>query len=192
MNPPRRWPAALADQPVTLTRLLDPDRVLRARIAEFVNKGEFGFASGAEPAGGYRRVWFHEDIDPVEITFDADLYLLTKAVAARLKTPEVAPPSRPEPGPPESPVSPEEPSRPAESPTSNRPALISVTGNIPAEQWNRLGTRLIPKMRAAGTLTAAIRLETEVDPARIAALLTELQQIIDEIGLSATVRVQHG
>jgi hypothetical protein len=59
-----------------------------------------------------------------------------------------------------------------------------------AEQWNRLGTRLIPKLRAAGTLTAAIRLETEVDPPRAAALATELQQIIDEIGLSGAVRVE--
>jgi hypothetical protein len=201
----RHWPPAFKDcgaWPLgslrqsflngTLTRLLDLDRVLRTRIAEFVYKGEFGFASRAEPAGGYRRVWFHEDIDPVEITFDADLYLLTKAAAARLKTPEVAPPSGPEPGPPESPVSLEEPSRPAESPTLNRPALISVTGSIPAEQWNRLGTRLIPKMRAAGTLTAAIRLETEVDPARAAALSAELQQVIDEIGLSQSVRVEGG
>jgi hypothetical protein len=70
--------------------------------------------------------------------------------------------------------------------------LITVTGNIPAEQWNRLGTRLIPKMRAAGSLTAAIRLEAEVDPARAAALSTELQQIIDEIGLSASIRVERG
>jgi hypothetical protein len=49
---------------------------------------------------------------------------------------------------------------------------------------------LIPKLRAAGTLTAAIRLETEVDPPRAAALATELQQIIDEIGLSGAVRVE--
>jgi hypothetical protein len=70
--------------------------------------------------------------------------------------------------------------------------LISVSGNVPPEQWNRLGTRLIPKMRAAGTLTAAIRLEAEVDPVRTTALSTELQQIIDEIGLSGSVRVERG
>jgi len=51
---------------------------------------------------------------------------------------------------------------------------------------------LIPKMRAAGTLTAAIRLEAEVEPTRGAALATELQQIIDEIGLSGAVRVERG
>jgi hypothetical protein len=40
----------------TLTRLLDPDRVLWARVAEFVALGDFGLASGAESAGGYRRI----------------------------------------------------------------------------------------------------------------------------------------
>jgi hypothetical protein len=49
---------------------------------------------------------------------------------------------------------------------------------------------LIPKMPVAGTLTAMIRLEAEVDPTRAAALATELQQIIDEIGLSGAVRVE--
>jgi len=47
-------------------------------------------------------------------------------------------------------------------------------------------------MRVAGTLTAAIRLGTEVDSPRAAALATELQQIIDEIGLSGAVRVERG
>jgi hypothetical protein len=47
-------------------------------------------------------------------------------------------------------------------------------------------------MPAAGTLTASIRLETEVDPTRAAALSTELQQIVDEIGLSGLVRVERG
>jgi hypothetical protein len=72
------------------------------------------------------------------------------------------------------------------------PIACRLTGNVPPEQWNRLGTRLIPKMRAAGTLTAAIRLEAEVDPVRTTALSTELQQIIDEIGLSGSVRVERG
>ena len=69
-------------------------------------------------------------------------------------------------------------------------AFISVAGKIPPEQWNQLGTRLIPKMRAAGLVSATIRLEGEVNPARAAALSTELQQVIDEIGLSASIRVE--
>ena len=201
----RHWPPAFKDSGAwplgslrqsflngTLTRLLDPDRVLRTRIAEFVAAGELGLGSGADPTLGFRKIWFHEDIDPVEIAFEGDIYLLTRAVAAKLKSPEITPTPGPEPTPPQGPVPPEEPSGPVEPPTSNRPVLISVSGNIPPEQWNRLGTRLIPKMRAAGTLTAAIRLEAEVEPTRGAALATELQQIIDEIGLSGAVRVERG
>ena len=106
----RHWPPAFEDSGAwplgslrqsflngTLTRLLDPDRVLRARITEFVAKVEFGFASGADPAGGYRRVWFREDIDPVEIAFEADIYLLGKAVAAKFKSPDAPPLPIPQP-----------------------------------------------------------------------------------------------
>ena len=95
----RHWPPAFKDNgswPLgslrqsflngTLTRLLDLDRVLRTRIIEFVAAGEFGLASGSDLTGGYRRVWFGEDIDPVEIAFEAGVYLLAKAVAAKLKS----------------------------------------------------------------------------------------------------------
>jgi hypothetical protein len=174
----------------TLTRLLDPERVLRTRIIEFVAAGEFGLGSGAEPALGFRKVWFHEDIDPVEIAFESDVYLLTKAVATKLKLPEIAPTPGPEPTPPAKPVPPEEPEEPAGPPTADQLTLVSVTGNIPTEQWNRLGTRLIPKLRAAGTLTAVIRFEAEVNPLRATALATELQQIINELGLSTSVRIE--
>jgi hypothetical protein len=174
----------------TLTRLIDPDPVLRMRIAEFVSHGEFGLASGAEPAEKYRRVWFREDVGPAEIAFEADVYLLTKALAEKLKRPEITPvpPSEPEPVPPETPATPESP-RP-DGGAVGAQAIISVAGSIPPEQWNRLGTRLLPKMRAAGTVTATIRLEIKLDTSRASALSTELRQIIDENGLSATVHVE--
>ena len=210
----RHWPPAFKDSGAwplgslrqsflngTLTRLLDPDRVLRTRIAEFVAAGDFGLASGAEPAGGYRRIWFREDIEPVEVAFEADVYLLTKAIAA---SPKLAG-AEPRPGGPE-PVGPDHPEPsggkdggsegegggPDLPKPGSGPVSVSVSGIIPPEQWNRLGTRLIPKMRAAGPMTATIRLESDVDPTRATALSTELQQVIDEIGLSASMRVERG
>ena len=173
----------------TLTRLIDPDPVLRTRIAEFVSAGEFGIASGAEPGGKYGRVWFREDVGPAEIAFEADVYLLTKSLAEKLKSPEGAPvpPSEPEPALPETPGIPESP-RPDGGGIAH--AIISVAGSIPPEQWNRLGTRLLPKMRAAGTVTATIRLEIKLDESKAPTLSTELSQIVDENGLSATVRVE--
>jgi choline dehydrogenase-like flavoprotein len=186
------WPVGSLRQSLlngTLTRLIDPDTVLRARIAEFVSAGEFGLASGAEPEGKYRRIWFREDVSPTEITFEADVYLLTKALAEKLKSPEASPvtPPTPEPAVPQKPAIPESPHPDADG--SGAHAIIAVVGSIPVEQWNRLGTRLIPKMRAAGTVTATIRLEIEIDQPKATAISTELRQIIEETGLSGTVRV---
>jgi len=45
-------------------------------------------------------------------------------------------------------------------------------------------------MRAAGTVTATIRLEIEVDQTTAAALSAELRQLIDETGLFGSVRVE--
>jgi hypothetical protein len=166
--------------------------VLRARVAEFVSAGEFGLASGVEPDGKYRRVWFREDAAPAEIAFEADVYLLAKALAESLKSPDTVPLPTPEPAQLARPMPVPGPDLPSPEPGSpGEHAVVCVSGSIPAEQWNRLGTRLIPKMRAVGSITATIRLESEVDPARAAALSAELQQIIDEIGLSASVRIEH-
>ncbi len=190
------WPLASLRQSFlngTLTRLIDPDRVLKTKIGEFVQKGEFGVASGADSAGGYRRVWFKEDIDPVDIAFEADVYLLTAMVAARLKVPEAvpAPGSQPE-APVAPPQAPQGPGAPPGRPVSNLPIPVVVSGTMPPEQWNRLGTRLLPKMRAAGNVTSAVRLAVEVDPGRASALSTDLKQTIEELGLSASLHVESG
>src|SRR5205823_4473982 len=95
----------------------------------------------------------------------------------------------PEPAPEEPPASPVGPHRPDDGDADAHVVIIAVAGSIPPEQWNRLGTRLIPKMRAAGTVTANIRLEIEVDQAKSTTLTSEFRQIVDETGLSATVHV---
>ena len=45
-------------------------------------------------------------------------------------------------------------------------------------------------MRAAGTVAANIRLEIEIDQTKATAISTELRQIVEETGLSGTVRVE--
>jgi hypothetical protein len=65
----RRWPPALKDVGAwplaslrqsflhgALTRLLDPDAVLRHKIVEFLSQGDFGLASGQRPNGTYDRI----------------------------------------------------------------------------------------------------------------------------------------
>ena len=121
------------------------------------------------PDGQYRRDWFREDVGSAEIAFEADVYLLTKSLAEKLKSTEITPvpPSGPEPTPPETPATPE---CPHPDGITVAHAIISVAGSISPEQWNRLGTRLLPKMRAAGTVTATIRLEIEIEHTKATAL----------------------
>ena len=66
----RNWPPALEDSGAwplvslrqsflngSLTRLADPDAVLRGKIVEWVGQGEFGLGSGQRSDGRFGRVW---------------------------------------------------------------------------------------------------------------------------------------
>jgi hypothetical protein len=88
----RNWPPALKESgawPLTslrqsfvngsLTRLLDPDTTLRVKIAEFVENGDFGLASGQGPNGTYERICFKEMVPPEEIAFEPVCFCSRKA-----------------------------------------------------------------------------------------------------------------
>ena len=109
----RHWPPAFKDTgawPLTslrqsflngsLTRLIDPDAVLRRKIVEFVEGGSFGLASGAKDEGQYERLWNAEQIGGEEVSFEASVFLLTKARAEELRsTPSGQPQPEPRPTP---------------------------------------------------------------------------------------------
>ena len=96
----RHWPPAFKDAgawPLTslrqsflsgaLTRLMDPDAVLRRQVVDFVTSRDFGLASGDRGGGEYERVWYREPVGAEEVTFESGVFLLTKAKAERLKKP---------------------------------------------------------------------------------------------------------
>ena len=73
----RHWPPAFKETgswPLTslrqsflngsLTRLIDPDSILRRKIVDFVGNGDFGLASGSKGNGQYERLWYAEPIGP--------------------------------------------------------------------------------------------------------------------------------
>ena len=68
-----------------LTRLIDPDAVLRGRIVEFVENGDFGLASGEIGDGNYEGMWFNELVGVDEVTFESGVFLLTRAKANELR-----------------------------------------------------------------------------------------------------------
>ena len=199
----RKWPPALLHSGAwplsglrqsfldgSLTRLLDPDHLLRSRIIEWVETAEFGLASGAQQDGGYARVWFNQLVAPDEVTFDADVYLLKQATAAALLAPSDTP-ARPSP-PRAAPASVAPRNEPIPASTDVRPTRITISGDVPPEQWNRLGTRLLPKLRIAGEVFASITLRCERDAAANSDLLADLQRTLQDLGLADHLTITEG
>jgi hypothetical protein len=200
----RNWPPALKEAGAwplsslrqsflngSLTRLLDPDTTLRNKIVEFVAKGEFGLASGPKN-GDYERVFFKEAIDPGEVVFDPGVVLLlkTKAAALRAKQ-EVATSTEPEPPPPFPPdtgIGPKKESEPSPS-TEPTPRTLRLSGRVPPELWNRLGTKIIPKLRSSAELDIRVEIAVKVGSPLAANLEAELKQLLEDLGLQGDFTV---
>jgi hypothetical protein len=201
------WPLASLRQSFlngALTRLLDPDATLRAKIVEFVKRGDFGLASGQKADGGYERMWFREPVGPDKVSFEAGVFLLLKATAERLKGEKPAQPLSSPAAPmptfaqvlePSSALRPDVPRSEATStPATVEPAAAShtlrITGSIPSESWNRFGTSLLSKLRAhQQKIEIEISLSATVPSNMADSLVTELRQILSELGLANSIRI---
>ena len=204
----RHWPPAFEEAgawPLTsmrqsfldgsLTRLMDPDTVLRTKIVEFVSNGSFGLASGAIGDGGYKRLWFEEPVNIDDVTLDEGMFLLKKEMAEALRNPpddEPEPEPEPEPTPAPGPEPGPEPG-PAPGPTpDDAPSTqtVHVKGTVPPETWNRLGTKVLTKLRTGSDLRIAIELSASVNTAAAGTLESELKQALNDLGLQEQMQVE--
>jgi hypothetical protein len=171
----------------SLTRLLDPDKVLRAKVVESVESGEFGLASGSLPDGKYQRVWFRESVQPEEVTFDSNVFLLKREKAEALAATPLA---AGEPG-----IEPQVVTTvvidgaKVDGTEAEGVLIIRLSGEVPPEQWNRLGTKLIPKLRATNGLRVEIMLSGSASATIARALVSDLTQIVAELGLKNKLHV---
>jgi hypothetical protein len=198
----RNWPPALKDAGAwplaslrqsflngSLTRLVDPDAILKGKIVEFVSRGEFGLASGRKADGSYERVWFEELAGPDEVAFESDVFLLRNATARVLKAGAPVPP----------PTSPTDttpkPPTPGPTPTLDptpgaTTRTLRLVGTIPPELWNRLGTKVLPKLRSGSDLKIDVDLTATVNADAAPVLAAELHQILQDLGLGDAVSIQ--
>lgn len=205
----RHWPPALRESEAwplkslrqsfldgSLTRLLDVDNTLRRKIVEFVQRGEFGLAFGPRPDGSYERVWFGEPISPDEVTFDADVFLLRRSKALALKD-ERKESQRDERQdqtadhvlePPPTPVSAVR-RQPVSAPESGS-VTIRVVGTIPPEVWNRLGTKVLPRLRSGSRVRVGVDLSAQVNADAAGSIVRELEQVLEELGVTQCLRVE--
>ncbi len=202
----RHWPPAFTDTgawPLTslrqsflsgaLTRLIDPDAVLRRKIVEFVERGDFGLASGGKDGAQYARLWYAEPIGAEEVAFEASVFLLTRAKAQELKAREGRQPES-EPGPVRDATQGAEPEAEADSQSvtilGDQKTTLRLVGTLPPGVWNRFGTKVIPKLSPAEGLTVGIDLSVTVAVPFAKNMEADLRQILDDLELDGRVKIE--
>ncbi|MGH7067084.1 MAG: DUF499 domain-containing protein [Acetobacteraceae bacterium] len=198
----RHWPPALAQSGAwalaslrqsfldgSLTRLIDPDAILKPKIAEFVMRGDFGVA-WRDRNGGFAEVRFQDLLAPDEVEFSADMFLLRKEKARAFKAggdsvpaPEAVAASPP----PEFP-SPRVAAGVAVPEAASR--RLSLETTVPHELWNRLGTRILPRLRSGSELRIGVSLELTVPAGEAETLAQDLRQVVEELGLQGAVKLE--
>jgi hypothetical protein len=63
-------------------------------------------------------------------------------------------------------------------------------GAVPPEAWNRLGTKLLPKLRSGSELKIGLKFSVTVATDSANGLATELRQSLQELGLAEVVKVE--
>jgi hypothetical protein len=202
----RNWPTALKESGTwplkgcrqsfldgSLTRLLDPEDVLRRQIPTFVERGEFGLGSGPKPDGGFERIWWKEYTASEEVVFDDNTFLLMRTRAAALKA---GPPPKSVPAPTEQPTElvlepPVAPPAPPVTPAIEQTVRLFLRGAIPPEQWNKLGTKLIPKLRTSGQgLSLTVEASLDVAANDLSHVESDLRQALRDLGLEGLVQIE--
>jgi hypothetical protein len=168
----------------SLTRLPDPDAVLRSKIPEFVERGELGLASGLRSDGRYERVWFDLPLSRDEVAFEPGVFLLTRERAQQCLAPPaiVEPPAQEPTGDAGDEVIPE-PSPPVREPESRGTVRVRLAGQLPPELWNKLGLRMIPKLKGGSNVRLNVEAEADFDGAIAGGVTSDLRGTLAELGL---------
>jgi len=163
----------------------------REKIVEFVGKGDFGLGSGQKPDGTYERLWCGEQISPDEVAFEAGVFLLTKVRAKALKggakpVPEAVIKAGVEP---ES----EKVKKPEEVPEPGpgvQTRTLRLVGTVPPEIWNRLGTKIIPKLKSGSDLKIGVDFSVTLNADVFRNMESDLRQILEDLGLGGKIKVE--
>ena len=67
---------------------------------------------------------------------------------------------------------------------------LRLSGTVPPEVWNQLGTKMLPKLRSGDDLSVGIKFSVSVSSQFAQNMETDLQQILNDLGLGDRVRVE--
>lgn len=74
---------------------------------------------------------------------------------------------------------------------AEEPVRVYLRGRIPPEQWNKLGTRLIPKLRSfAQDLSLDLGASFTIRSADLRNVEADLRQALRDLGMEGSVKVE--
>src|SRR5207244_9208633 len=73
---------------------------------------------------------------------------------------------------------------------AGRTTTLRIVGALPSEVWNRVGTKILPKLKPGADLKLGVEFVVTFDSDVAASLKAELLQVLQEIGLAERVRVE--
>jgi len=94
----------------------------------------------------------------------------------------------PEPGKP-GPTGPGPEPKPEPAPVAGTRTL-RISGNVPPEIWNRLGAKILPKLRSGTDIKIGIEFSVTVDGQMARSFEVDIKQILADMGLSDSVKIE--
>ena len=67
---------------------------------------------------------------------------------------------------------------------------LRLVGTVPPEIWNRLGTKIIPKLKSGSDLKIGVDFSVTVNADSIRNLEIELRQVIEDLGLAGKIKIE--
>jgi len=121
------------------------------------------------------------------------VFLLRKDSAKTLKMgAPPAPVAGPSPQPSSQPLTAPQPSLASDEETvpGASTKTLRIFGTVPPEVWNRLGTKILPKLRSGSDLRVGLDFSVTIKSDTAQNLSSELRQILQELGLGDSVRIE--
>jgi hypothetical protein len=192
VRPAQELPGRLSDAPG------GPGQDLARQDLRVRREGRLRAGVGRQADGSYQRLWFQEPVDPADVTFDKDVFLLTKRQAEALRQADrqiatgnggddkegddgtLQPEPQPEPSP-----------NPAPNPGPGK-VRVRVSGSIPPEVWSRFGTKILPKLKAGEDLAIDVSLSADIPPEAATGLQHDLAQILEDLDIEQSASGARG
>ena len=67
---------------------------------------------------------------------------------------------------------------------------LRLVGSVPPEVWNRIGTKLIPKLRSGREVNLELVLSVTLDGTSAQNFEYEIRQILEDLGLTGRIRIE--